>query len=232
MEFLDEFKKHYEEVKDYGYMCIVEGNHDLHPRISYGRSPGEILQVYLFTMTMPGVPFLYYGDEIGIRSIDGLPCKEGSYDRSNIRSPMQWDNHMPNAGFSKAPADKLYLPIDPDANRPAVAQQESDPRSLLNQTKALIALKGSLKALAADASWKIIYAERGNMPLLYERARDDQRLVIAINPTLSQVQAEIPSGTLTAQPVTRWGQEKAFRKKGDAWTITLAPASGGIYEVK
>ena len=232
MEFLDEFSRHYGEIKDYGFMSIVEGNHDLHPRISYGRSRDEILQVFLFTMTMPGVPFLYYGDEIGIRSIEGLPGKEGSYDRSNIRTPMQWDNTRPNAGFSSAPEEKLYLPIDPDVNRPAVAQEESDPLSLLNQTRKLIALKRTLKALEADASWKIIYAKRGEMPVIYERMKGDQRLIIAINPTRQQVQVNIPSGTMNAEPLTRWGQEKAFRNREGSWTITLTPASGGIYEVR
>lgn len=137
MEFLDEFTRHYERVKDYGFMTIVEGNHDLHPRISFGRSEKEILQVFLFTMTMPGVPFIYYGDEIGIRSVDGLPSKEGSYHRSMIRTPMQWDNQLENAGFSTAPFEKLYLPINPEPGRPAVASQLQDPLSLLNQTKKL-----------------------------------------------------------------------------------------------
>ena len=232
LEFLDEFNRHYQEIKDYGFITIVEGNHDLHPRISYGRSKEEILQVFLFTMTMPGVPFLYYGDEIGIRSVDGLPGKEGSYDRSNIRTPMQWDNTLPNAGFSSASPEKLYLPINPEADRPAVAQEESDPLSLLNQTKKLIALKRTLPALEADASWKILYAERGKMPLVYERAKGNQRLIIAVNPTQQQVQASIPAETMNALPVICWGQDKAFKKTGNFWVVTLDPASGGIYEIK
>ena len=232
MEFLDEFTRHYSEVKDYGFISIVEGNHDLHPRISFGRSKDEILQVFLFTMTMPGVPFLYYGDEIGIRSVDGLPGKEGSYDRSNVRTPMQWDNTLPNVGFSSAPAEKLYLPIDHDTGRPAVAQEESDPGSLLNQTRNLISLKRKLKALEADASWNILYAERGKMPLVYERNKEGQRLIIAINPTAQKVQASIPASVIDHLPVTLWGQDKTFKKTGDSWVITLGPASGGIYEIR
>ena len=230
MEFMDEYQRHYNETKDYGYITVVEGNHDLHPRISYGRTGAEILQVFLFTMTMPGVPFIYYGDEIGLRSIDGLPSKEGSYDRSNVRTPMQWDNTVANAGFSKAESGNLYLPIDPDPARPAVAQEEKDPGSLLNQIRMLIDLKKNTPELDADASWKLLYAERGKMPLIYERTKGDQRIIIAINPTMQKVEATLATDKFTQAPKTLWGQDKAFRKTEKGWTITLSPASGGIYK--
>jgi maltose alpha-D-glucosyltransferase/alpha-amylase len=178
---------------------------------------------------MPGVPFLYYGDEIGLKSVNGLPGKEGSYDRSNVRTPMQWDNTEVNAGFSTASKEKLYLPIDPDENRPAVSQEEKDPLSLLNQTRNLISTKKTYKALDADASWKLLYAERGKMPLIYERTKDNQTIFIAINPSLANVEATLKIDDLNSTPATIWGQNKAFHKKGDFWIVTLGPASGGIY---
>lgn len=232
LEFLDEFTKHYAEVKEYGFISIVEGNHDLHPRISYGRTDKEVLQVFLFTMTMPGVPFIYYGDEIGMKSVNGLPGKEGSYDRSNVRTPMQWDNNEVNAGFSTSPEEKLYLPIDPDENRPAVAQQEKDPLSILNQTRKLISIKKNCIALEADASWKLLYAERGKMPLIYERTKDNQTVIIAINPSLANVEATLKIDDMNSTPATIWGQDKVFHKKGDFWSVSLGPASGGIYEIR
>ena len=231
LEFLDEFTKHYNETKDYGFISIVEGNHDIHPRISYDRTNNEVLQVFLFTMTMPGVPFLYYGDEIGIKSENGLPGKEGSYDRSNIRTPMQWDNTKVNSGFSTASKEKLYLPINNDENRAAVASEEGDPTSLLNQTKKLIEIKRNLKALEADASWKVLYADRGKMPFIYERSKNNQTLIIAINPTSQNVEVTLKIENMSSKPSTIWGQDKVFNKKSDLWTVSLGPASGGIYEI-
>jgi maltose alpha-D-glucosyltransferase/alpha-amylase len=181
-------------------------------------------------MTMPGVPFLYYGDEIGIKSVDGLPGKEGSFDRSDIRTPMQWDNSKINAGFSSASQEKLYLPVNPEENRPAVASEEKSPLSLLSQTKKLIELKRTLKALEADASWELLYAERGKMPLVYKRSKGNQTLIIAINPTSQNVEAKLIEKLIT-KPLTIWGQDKAFSNKGNIWTISLEPASGGIYEI-
>ena len=53
---------------------------------------------YAFIFTLPGVPFLYYGDEIGMRYLD-VPTKEGGYFRTGSRTPMQW-NDKKNHGFS------------------------------------------------------------------------------------------------------------------------------------
>ncbi len=55
--------------------------------------------------TMPGAPFLYYGDEIGMR-YRWLPTKEGGYHRTGSRTPMQWDNGR-NMGFSSVIADQI-----------------------------------------------------------------------------------------------------------------------------
>lgn len=38
---------------------------------------------------MPGAPFIYYGDEIGMRYLEGLTSVEGGYGRTGSRSPMQ-----------------------------------------------------------------------------------------------------------------------------------------------
>ena len=56
-----------------------------------------------------------------MRYVDGLPDHEGSvcfpgYNRSGCRTPMQWDDALPNAGFSTAPPDRLYLPQDPSTS--------------------------------------------------------------------------------------------------------------------
>ena len=70
----------------------------------------ELKIAYAMFLTLPGVPFIYYGDEIGMRYFE-LPTKEGGYTRTGTRTPMQWSEGN-NKGFSTAPADKLYLPVD------------------------------------------------------------------------------------------------------------------------
>jgi len=229
-EFMDEYVRHYEETQGYGFIAIPEGNHDLHPRVSCGRDTEEILQVLLFTMTMPGVPFLYYGDEIGMRTLEGLACKEGSYDRSGIRTPMQWDASR-NAGFSTASAERVYLPIDPRADRPTMEEQEGAPSSLLNQTRQLISLHRSRSALQADAGFRLLYAERGKLPIIYQRQKGTERLIIAINPAHQPASAELTLSDVTESPETLWGCRNVFSKNGAQWRVDLPGASGGIYQV-
>ena len=52
-----------------------------------------------------------------MRYLADVVSVEGGYIRTGSRSPMQWDDGL-NAGFSEAKADELYIPIDPDENRP------------------------------------------------------------------------------------------------------------------
>ena len=130
MDFLLHFgPSHYMDLfRGKGYICIPSGNHDM-IRMRDTLSEEQMKLAFLFLLTMPGCPFIYYGDEIGMRYVHGLVSKEGGYERTGSRTPMQWDGST-NAGFSAAPAEDLYLPLDPDASRPCVAAQRDDPESL------------------------------------------------------------------------------------------------------
>lgn len=68
---------------------------------------------------MPGVPFIYYGDEIGMRYRD-LPTKEGGYVRTGSRTPMQWQSLASlNASYATPViTGGNYLPVDPSLTRP------------------------------------------------------------------------------------------------------------------
>ena len=48
---------------------------------------------------MPGIPFVYYGDEIGMEYIPDMPSKEGGFTRKGSRTPMQLKKGK-NGGFS------------------------------------------------------------------------------------------------------------------------------------
>ncbi len=64
--------------------------------------PGKIELAHNLLFSMPGSPFLYYGDEIGMGDNLNLP------DRDGVRTPMQWDESV-NAGFSTA--EELSTPV-------------------------------------------------------------------------------------------------------------------------
>ncbi|MBR2528637.1 MAG: glycosylase [Blautia sp.] len=172
--FLDQYLQWYQDTKDIGYISLLSCNHDtLRPR--YNMDESELKLAYAFLYTLPGVPFLYYGDEIGMR-YQNIPTKEGGYFRTGSRTPMQWDRSA-NLGFSTGCAEDLYLPVDDAEDAPTVASQEADPDSLYHTVKEILALRHSQEDLQADAPFRVICSEPGK-PFVYQRGS----LLLAVNP--------------------------------------------------
>jgi maltose alpha-D-glucosyltransferase/alpha-amylase len=108
----------------------------LAPLMDNGRRRIELLHALL--LSLPGSPFLYYGDEIGMGDNIYLG------DRDGVRTPMQWTADR-NAGFSQADFARLYFPLimDPVYGFQAVnveAQQRYS-TSLLNWVREMIHLR-------------------------------------------------------------------------------------------
>ncbi len=229
--FVDEYMAHYEAVRGHGLIAIPTGNHDINPRLGNGRDADDLELAFLFLLTMPGVPFIYYGDEIGMRSLSGLPSKEGGYGRTASRTPMQWDD-SPNTGFSSASPEQLYLPVDARPDRPTVAAQEAEPHSLLNRVRRLIALRKSHPALCASGDFVPVYAERGQYPFVYKRIQGNEAILVALNPAARSVEIPLPEGTLTASPETLYGVNGAITQQGDRWVLHLPGVSAGVYRME
>ncbi len=173
--FLTDYVPKYGQTRENGYISMFTCNHDT-PRPARTLSPAELKLAYAFILTMPGVPFIYYGDEIGMKYLD-VRTKEGGYQRTGSRTPMQWDRGR-NMGFSDAPEDLLYLPFDHSMDAPCVAAQAEDEDSLLSETRRLTALRHSREELQADAPFEPIRAEQ-DAPFIYSRGH----LLLALNPS-------------------------------------------------
>jgi glycosidase len=161
-------------------VILATADHDF-TRLRCGpRTPEQLGAALTFLFTWGSVPCIYYGDEIGMRYLPGMPDVEGSvcnpeYNRAGCRTPMQWDDG-PNAGFSTADPSRLYLPVDPDPDRPTVARQEDDPSSVLGLVRQLSSLRRSTPALGARAATRVLDA---GYPLAY--VRGETHLVV-VNP--------------------------------------------------
>ena len=189
--FLKLWDTHHEAAGADRLIVMGSADHD-YSRLTAGTRTADQLGVaFAFLLTWGSVPAVYYGDEIGMRYLPGLPDKEGSiwdpaYNRSGCRSPMQWDEARPNAGFSTAPADQLYLPQDPDPGRPTVAAQLGDPDSPLERLRRLIQLRRETSALRTAATTRVVH--RG-YPLVY--LRGDDHLVV-VNPAREPGSVALP----------------------------------------
>ncbi|GAB3288304.1 alpha-amylase family glycosyl hydrolase [Parasphingorhabdus pacifica] len=179
-----------------GRIMLPTANHDSANRLNDGvRTPEELPVAFAFLLTWPTVPALYYGEEIGMRMVKGLPEVEGSAGRQRNRTPMQW-NDGPNAGFSSAPSDELYIPIDPDPNRPNVEQQRRDPGSLLHFVRRLLALRKQHPELGTQADVRVF---SDDYPLTYLRGG---RFLVTANPRREPATVTVPDDRLAgARPV-------------------------------
>lgn len=188
--FVKRYMQNYAAAAGRGLICIPSGNHDME-RLSH-KVHGEQLKIaFAFLLTMPGAPFIYYGDEIGMRYLEGLPSVEGGYERTGSRSPMQWDS-SPNAGFSAAAKGLLYIPQDETPGRPTVSAQLQNERSLLCEVKRLTALRRGHTALQSWGGIEFVYAQKDACPLAYLRKDDAETLLVVLNPSAREAACPIP----------------------------------------
>lgn len=180
-EFFELYMINYNKTNGKGLICLPSGNHDM-ARLANKLDETEIKLAFAFIMSMPGVPFIYYGDEIGMRYLDGIKSVEGGYERTGSRSPMQWDDTV-NSGFSTSKPSNLYIMIDPAEDRPTVKQQLADENSILNELKRQIAIRKSNEALQESAGFEPVYIKKNAYPLVYRRNSSKGNILIAINPT-------------------------------------------------
>ena len=194
--FLKSYMDQYEKTIGKGYISLPLGNHD-NARLGNHRTDKELEIIYAFGFTMPGVPFLYYGNEIGMRQLPtDWPQVEGAYQpRNGARTPMQWNNG-PNLGFSTAAPENLYLPVDPSADAPNVEDQEKNSNSLLNKTRHLIHLRHNEPALANYAEFVPLFPSADKStnsslayPFVYARAAGDHVVLVMLNPKSEEADA-------------------------------------------
>ena len=113
--------------------------------------PRKVKLMYSLLLTLPGSPIIYYGDEIGMGDDIWLP------DRHGVRTPMQWNTER-NAGFSTAPAERLYAQVIEGAEygpeRVSVAQERGDPRSIWNAVRHMLQTRKTHRAFGSGGcSW-------------------------------------------------------------------------------
>jgi glycosidase len=118
-----------------GQFATFLTNHDQERAMSQlAGQPDRARLAALILMTAPGVPFVYYGEEIGMTGVK--PDEK-------LRTPMQW-TPGPNAGFS---AGTPWQSVNPGYETLNVQTERADPASLLNWYRKLIALRNAHPAL-------------------------------------------------------------------------------------
>lgn len=124
----------------YAYDSRMRANVGIRRRLAplLDNSRSELELAHALLLSLPGSPFLYYGDEIGMGDNIWLP------DRDSSRTPMQWTPDR-NAGFSTADPGKLYLPVVQSAvydyTAVNVESQLAQSRSLLHWVRNMLLVR-------------------------------------------------------------------------------------------
>ena len=126
-------------------------------------------------LTGPGVPFIYYGEEIGM---------SGSKPDERIRTPMRWDATTPGAGFTKGTPWEA-LSSDPPGTD--VATEAADPTSLLSTYRNLTRLRADHPALVDGALIPVAAADRHVVAFL--RSSGNETVLVVANLGIEAVAA-------------------------------------------
>lgn len=163
-------------------------------------------------LTSPGIPFLYYGEEIGMK---------GTKPDEDIRRPMQWDSATIKTGFSaifpwRAPA--------PDWETRSVALQDADPNSLLHHYRTLIQLRGQHAALRSGET-VVLDADTARLFSLL-RYDDNEAFLILVNVHQRALQADQYALSLASGPFSGSVQVEVILGPPNPAAPTLNAAGG------
>lgn len=174
----------YDEAMGEQFLPVyVLGNHDQH-RVATRLGPDQARVAAIALFTVRGLPFVYYGDEIGMTDteikpdqvVDPYELKSPGLGlgRDPERSPMQWSDSQ-NAGFSESTS--TWLPITANYKTLNVKAEESDPKSFLALYKLLIKLKKHHPALR-DGSYQPLPTPAPNVFTFIREEGTDKVLVL------------------------------------------------------
>lgn len=163
-------------------------NHDIDRVFSQlGSSTPKMKQAAALYLTMPGIPFIYYGEELGMR---------GTGAHENIRRPMQWSNET-HAGFSTSTP---WYGLGDNYLTNNVESMEDNPNSLLRHYKNLVHIRND--HLALQRGYLLDVESNNDNVLSYARIYEEEAVIVMSNfggslsnPSISLPVSSLPAGS-------------------------------------
>lgn len=176
--FLRSFHAGLQGINQYCVPSYAFGNHD-NPRMVSRLGESAARSAALMQLCLPGMIFIYYGEEIGLTNVD-LPhaVMHDAYYRSRDpeRTPMQWSDAK-NAGFSNA--ERTWLPVSPDFGFRNVELQKRDKKSFFNLYRTLMRLRNDTASLRYG-DFTIVETNHPDV-LGFERRQGDEVAKVFVN---------------------------------------------------
>lgn len=177
--------------------------------------------------TLPGLPFIYYGEEIGLTGI--------RYENDDIsrRDALLWDINSP---FNTSWQPPAKMPRGQNSLTASVFEQNEDETSLLNHYRNLSALRSKYRAIREGDFSKVIWAGYNTSELIsYFRSTktnnsDDETLIVIHNTGVRILELQSPQDTGL---VLVWSSMKGFVNSPEKQhTIVISPGESMICSVK
>ena len=160
---------------------FVIGNHD-RARVATRLGPAQARVAAMLLLTSRNTPFVYYGDELGMRNAvlgpehqrDPWGLRVPGHGRDPVRTPMRWDASE-HAGFTTGVP---WLPVGDDADVVNVDRLRRDERSILTLYRRLLELRRGLRALTLGR--QRVLPVQGDV-VGYLREDGERRVWVALN---------------------------------------------------
>jgi alpha-glucosidase len=216
-DFKGYFDKFQAKLKPDFTPAYTFGNHDS-PRLASRIGETQARAAALLLLALPGMPFIYYGEELGLKDIKLRNKKQQDQarryphlhmGRDGERSPMPW-NSGPHASFTRTIP---WLPVNRNYKKVNVNAETRDVHSMLNLYRRLLALRTRSEILTSGS----YVAIRQNNKNLYMFVRElaGRRLLVVINysakPQLFQQTGETVISSAKTKP--RPGKLKAYEAR-------------------
>jgi glycosidase len=186
-----------------------------------GNDPAKKRLAAAILLTLPGAPFLYYGEELGLVNGAGAPDQFK-------RTPMPWDA-TPGAGFTAAA--KPWFDFAPGRETANVATETGDPTSLLSHYRRLIRLRHASPALMKGTLMVLSPTKSSTRVLAFIRETSGERVLVLHNVGTTDTQAG-PYDLKAGSAERLLGPDDAPVKGADGWTFKLPAGASGVWRLK
>lgn len=196
-------------------------NHDqVRLATQLGNDAGRLRPAASILLTLPGVPFLYYGEEVGLAN------GTGGGDEAK-RTPMPWSDE-PGGGFTSG---SPWYPFAAGRETANIASQSGRPDSLLSHYRHLIRVRQTSPALAAGGV--TVPAHSSPDVLVLQRDHDDDHVLVVINLTGGfKVAGGIAVARRPVRELYRDGAPGSVSGSPGSWSFVLPPWGTTIWQLE
>jgi alpha-amylase len=218
---LDEIRRLYPEgVIDAPFLR----NHDqTRTATVLGNDSAKLRSAAAILLTLPGAPFIYYGEEVGMQN------GPGSNDEWK-RTPMPWNDSGTGGGFTTGTP---WYSFAPGRNTANVDAQTGSGSSLLARYRSLIAARRSSEALRKGRLELLTPLTATSSTLAFLRVADGERAIVAHNLTGGFTSAGPYTVSATAIE-TIWADPGASASGAGSGriSVSLPPRGSGVFRLK